>query len=128
MNIPVFNIDQSTRKYHYYIKCSDECYYFGDYMAHETYSFSKMNNLISNFKKNMSKKGTPEWKHKIKAIEQVGKLFASAKHLFTQDNLIVVPIPPSKIRTHSDYDPRMLQALQYASKISEQALPIKECI
>ena len=77
----------------------------------------------------MSLQGTNQWRHKMRAIGQVGKLFASTiKPTSDMTGVIFVPVPPSKIETDPEYDPRIVQALQKASEISGVNLPTCQCI
>ncbi len=90
----------------------DRCYFFGEYTAREGYSYSDTNSLILNFKKPMTRKGQPEWPYKRRAILRVVDMF---KHLLPGEwlaRMTLVPIPPSKVKSHPEYDDRMLQVLR----------------
>ncbi|NVJ64750.1 MAG: hypothetical protein HWD84_11060 [Flavobacteriaceae bacterium] len=113
---------------HYHLTDSDECWYFGEYTAYKDWSFSETNRLIKNFKKKMSVRGTCQWHHKLKAIAEVGNLFASAIEPQKLQNSLLVPIPPSKVVGDPDYDPRMRKSLDQAASTLNCQLPISECI
>ena len=50
----------------------DDCYYARDYISHGGYGASDGNNLVSNFKKPVSKKGTNQWSSSRPGIAFVG--------------------------------------------------------
>lgn len=128
MTYRLTKIDELTISDHYYLVESDECWYFGEYSAYKDWSFSRTNQLIKNFKKEMSKRGTNQWPHKVRAIREVGQLIASTINRDRLNGVIFVPIPPSKIRDDPNYDPRLVQALNHASNSLNIALPISECL
>lgn len=102
-------IDELARRDHFYLTDEDECFYYGEYTARKGHSFSETNQLILNLKKKMDRKNLPEWVHKTRAIATVSRVF---KRGLKQDFLassIIVPMPPSKIKTDPAYDDRMLQ-------------------
>lgn len=128
MTFRLQKVDELSIEDHYHLVDGDECWYFGEYTAYKDWSFSPTNQLIKNFKKKVSLKGTAQWPYKQKAIRQVGNLLASVINPNSLNGIVFVPIPPSKINTDPEYDPRMLDALNMASKKLEVQLPICECI
>ncbi len=129
MKIRLSKIDNLSRCDHHYLEEKDECWYFGEYTAYESFCFSEMNQLIMNFKKELSRRKNPEeWKYKKRAICKVGQLFASFIKDTDLKDVVFVPIPPSKIKTDSDYDPRLVQSLEKAFKMSKVKPRISECI
>jgi hypothetical protein len=64
-------IDELTRSDHSYLTATDECWFLREYTAGAGYAHSATNDLISNFKKPVAKKGGPEWKYKTLAIQQI---------------------------------------------------------
>lgn len=120
-------IDKESIEDHSYLRENDKCLYFGEYTANEGWNFSDTNQLIHNFKKDMSTKGTPQWKYKIKAIEKVGKLIDPYMKR-SRSNCIWVPKPPSKVKTDPNYDSRIEKALNFAKKISLTDTNICNCI
>ncbi|WP_146217414.1 hypothetical protein [Chitinophaga sp. S165] len=67
--------------------------------------------LISNFKKDMKYKGSASWPHKERAISQVAAHFTEVIPKLAMDRCTLVPIPPSKTKTHEKYDDRMTRVL-----------------
>lgn len=103
-------IDESTMGDHYYLDGDDSCYYMGEYTARRGYTFSGTNQLIFNFKKSVDRRGRPEWRHKINAINTV----ATSLHTVmgtSAANATFVPVPPSKAKNDDLYDDRLLQVL-----------------
>lgn len=107
----LLQIDDTTRGDHYFLRADDFCWYGGDYTARGGYGCSPINNLVSNFKKSVLKRGLPEYQYKERAIAQVGREFANsfAAQAFRQATF--VPVPPSKARNHPEFDDRIIQAL-----------------
>lgn len=114
MAFKLTRIDELTRGEHYYLEQDDACYFFGEYTSRKGYSFSETNQLIANFKKPLSTKGTPQWPHKLSAIAKIGQLYRKLKLPNDGDGIVLVPAPPSKARSDSLYDDRMYQALEQA--------------
>jgi hypothetical protein len=92
----------------------DDCYYARDYISHGGYGASDGNNLVSNFKKPVSKKGTNQWPHKLRAIEQ----FAQELRELIADGAVVVAIPTSKCRTDPEFDSRLDDVLDRLGKLN----------
>lgn len=104
-------IDELTRGDHTYLVAGDECLFFGDYTARKGWSFSETNKLILNFKKPVERRGRPEWRYKIEAINDVAKAFSS--NIGNEfGSITLVPVPPSKVRTDPEYDDRMMDMLR----------------
>jgi predicted amidophosphoribosyltransferase len=112
------------------------CFFWGEYTPYEhtngkKWNFSDTNQLISNLKKKMDRNGTPEWRHKQKAIQQVATQFAASinwRGLHNDDKVAVIPIPPSKARTDAMFDPRMLQIAQSIAALTGLPLDIRDCL
>src|SRR5690606_1558469 len=71
-------IDQLTRPDHYYLDESDVCFFLGEYTARKGFSYSDTNSLIINLKKDMSRRGRPEWQYKGWAIRTAAKALRRA--------------------------------------------------
>lgn len=113
----LLRIDELCIGDHSYLTDEDECYYFMEYTARESYNFSPGNSLIMNYKKGVDKKNTPQWKYKEAAIKQVaGFLSQSLPSIIDFNASTVIPIPPSKIKTNPLYDDRVLRTLQLCCK------------
>ena len=104
-------IDDLTRPDHHHLTEADECYFIGEYTARQGYAYSRMNNLISNLKKSMDRRGRPEWHYKALAIARAANAFQKALEHQELDLLTFVPIPPSKARKDPLYDDRLIQML-----------------
>ncbi len=108
----LLKIDDLTRPDHYYLDRADECYYWGEYYAGKGYNYSDTNNLVLNFKKSPLRKGFPEWKYKEEAIIKIAVVFREIFSEGVLDSFTIIPVPPSKDKSNSEYDDRMLQLLR----------------
>jgi hypothetical protein len=118
-------IDGLTRGDHFYLAEDDECYFFGDYTTGAGYS-GPTNDLIINFKKQVDRKGRPEWRYKGLAIESASEAFSKALNEKFLLRATLVPMPPSKGKTDPLYDDRLLQMLRGID--SDEDLDIRELI
>lgn len=105
-------IDELTRPDHTFLTPNDECYYLGEYTARRGYTFSEMNDLVQNLKKPMDRKGRPEWRYKEWAVRRSAQMFREALNEEWLKEATLIPVPPSKTRTHPEYDDRLLRILQ----------------
>ncbi|MEX2206025.1 MAG: hypothetical protein WEF50_07320 [Myxococcota bacterium] len=85
----------------------DECYYLREYTSGKGFGHGETNSLISNLKKETSRRGRPEWRYKLAAIRQVTDEFRSVLPGSLLQRFAVVPIPPSKAKVDPDYDDRI---------------------
>ena len=109
-------IDATTIRDHYFLNEHDVCLYLGDYSVRQGFKASPINSLISNFKKDPSKKAhQAEWQHKLNAIKKIA-------HHILQDfgddltKLTWVPVPPSKAKDDPAYDDRLILVLNEIKK------------
>ena len=86
----------------------ERCYYAREYVSGGGWKASEANRLITNFKKDPEKRGTPEWYHKERAIEQ----FAQELTIVLGANHVVAPIPSSKRLDDPGYDSRLDDTLK----------------
>ena len=99
-------VDALSLPDHTYLNADDDCYFLGEYTSHTDFNFSETNDLISNLKKEMDKKGLQEWYYKERDMGRVSETFRVA--LENQlDQWTFVPIPPSKTKDNPLYDDRM---------------------
>jgi hypothetical protein len=105
-------IDDLIRPDHSYLTDSDTCYFLGEYTARKGFAFSPGNNLVLNFKKSVATRGTPQWQHKERAIQEVAAAFRSALPAAFLNMATLVPIPPSKAKSDSLHDDRMTRVLR----------------
>ena len=98
---------------HWYLTEEDVCYFLGEYTAKKGFTFSATNNLISNLKKGMEKKGLPEWKYKEIAIQHAATALRDALPPPPGIKIVTfVPIPPSSAKSDPGYDDRLVRILQ----------------
>lgn len=98
-----------VQNYPYCLTEEDACIFAKDYKPGGGFTASDDNNDISNFKKEMKHKNTPAWKYKLNAI----KKFASDINFIPNlSNYELCGIPPSKLHSHEEYDPRIKQTLE----------------
>lgn len=128
MTLRFQKVDELSLTDHFHLQRGDDCWYFGEYTAYKDWSFSDTNQLIKNFKKKMSLRGTAQWPYKEQAIHRIGSLFAKVIDCNNLNGVIFVPIPPSKIVGDPGHDPRLVDALNVASSLLRTNLPICECI
>lgn len=107
-------IDELTRPDHHWLSDEDRCYFLGEYAAGRGYSYSQTNNLISNFKKPMDRRGKPEWKYKEDAIDTIAAAFRRAVVPIPPEGHAFVPMPPSKALDDPLYDDRLVRMLRIA--------------
>jgi hypothetical protein len=105
-------IDDALRADHYYLTTADECYCLGDYHPHSGYQAGSINNLISNFKKPVDRRGRPEYRYKEQAITDVGRYVREGLRPEALPNCTFIPIPPSKAKSDPLYDDRAVRALR----------------
>ncbi len=86
--------------------------YLGEYTARAGYAFSTTNDLVQNLKKPMDRKGRPEWKWKVWAIERSAQMLREVVPKRWLDRASFVPVPPSKAKDHPEYDDRLIQILE----------------
>jgi hypothetical protein len=108
----VIRIDEAIRNDHYYLTADDECFCLGEYQPRGGFNAGPVNNLISNYKKSVTKYGRPEYVHKEKAIMTVASLVQGVINENAIRTCTVVPIPPSKVKTDPLYDDRLSRSLR----------------
>lgn len=106
----ISKIDELSLPDHHYLDSEDDCYYFGEYTARKGYSHSATNQLISNLKKKISLKRTPQYQYKHQAIRQVSNLLG---RFLSPETITFIPVPPSKDKSHPEYDDRLIQVFQH---------------
>lgn len=129
-------VGELERPDHEHLPAEDKCYFWGEYTPHKhtsgkLWDFSPTNQLISNLKKGMSRRGKPDWRYKQEAIKQVAQAFAvhwKWKELLEKYSVALIPIPSSKAKTDADYDPRMLLVLEELSRRLGAELDIRDCL
>jgi|SRR5579883_527817 hypothetical protein len=119
-------IDELTRQDHYWLEEDDECLFLGEYTARKGYAFSETNQLILNFKKSLSTKGSAQWRYKQAALDRAAAVLQVALRGAWLDIVTLIPIPPSKAKSDPLYDDR-IGRLARAIRISP-AVDVREMI
>jgi len=104
-----------------HLRADDDCYYLGEYTVRQGYEFSPTNNLVINLKKSPKYKNTSAWKYKLQAISTCANAFLDGLRHEWLSSATLVPIPPSKTKSHADYDDRILQLL----RVLEDSAPVR---
>ena len=116
--------------YHHRLDLNDECYFLGQYAVGGGFDHCD-NQLIRNFKKDMSHKGMRDWHYKAAAIRTIARALRAAIRPWgsnTIDMSTFVPIPPSKVRSDPGYDDRltnMLRAVRNAPPLDVRDLVVQ---
>ena len=68
---------------HYYLPADARCYFWGEYTRYEdtnglNWNYSPTNQLMSNLKKKLERRGLADWHHKGRAIAEAARAFAGA--------------------------------------------------
>lgn len=116
-------IGELERPDHWHLLEGDQCVFFGEYTPGENWEHSSTNQLILNLKKKPSRaQGTPQWRHKLRAIREVATVIRANLRPEALATTLFVPIPSSKGPAHPDFDPRMLAV---ARAIGQPARPVE---
>ena len=103
-------IDELFLPAHQYLNTEDECYFLMSYTRLD-FGHTSENDLILNFKKGMDRKGKAEWKWKGWAIGRIADMFIQNFPQNDDNGIVLVPVPPSKVKSDPMYDDRMVQVL-----------------
>lgn len=100
---------------------TDSCFYYYDHVP-GGYSMSRANQLMFNLKKPMDRRGMPDWHYKAEAIDEFSRdLAAFVDSLGFREarvSAILAAMPPSKCRDSEEYDDRIVQVVEKASRLS----------
>jgi len=107
----LLKIDESLIDEYLSLEKSDLCFFLGEYAARQGYQFSEMNQLVYNLKKPLSVIDQPHWSYKEKSINQIADLIISLKAWQKLKDCLWIPIPPSKVTSHKEYDNRLTKVL-----------------
>jgi hypothetical protein len=119
-------IDETNIGDHHHLTPADECYFLFEYTAHKRYDYSATNNLISNLKKKPGASSIAELRYKAGAIRQCAFFIAAAVNRDTLPDWTIVPIPPSKDKSSSAYDDRLLRVCRLLD--APRPLDIRELV
>ena len=112
MTLRVLQVDAALRREHYYLEDGDDCYYIGDYISRGGYDAGPINNLISNLKKSVEKRGRPEYRYKELAIRKATEMLQEVLNPDALAGITFMPIPPSKCKADPLHDDRLCQILR----------------
>ncbi len=109
-------IDETNREHHAFLEPGDPCFFFGEYFAYKGYQGGGTNQLIFNFKCKPSVAATNPGRRRYKeqAIEFVAAGLRRAMTQADAESMTWVPVPPSKVAGHADYDDRLVRTLTKA--------------
>lgn len=112
MTLQLLRVDDLVRPDHAFLTEADHCFYLREYTARKGFRHGETNDIVSNLKKTVDKRGKYEWRYKERAIQQAGEELRGAltEHLLGQ--FTIVPMPPSKSKAHPMYDDRVLRIVQ----------------
>ncbi len=102
-------IDSSVMSDHCYLTDDDTCYFFGEYTARRGYSHSYTNQLISNLKKGVDLRGTPQYQYKLRTIRKIAEFL---NIIGNSEDFTFIPIPSSKRKDDPLYDDRLVRILE----------------
>lgn len=105
-------VDEIHLPDHFYLESTDECFFYGEYTAREKWDYSETNSLIKNIKKEMSRKGRPEWQYKERDIRQCSFIIKRGLSSDWLNQVTLIPVPPSKSKLNPFYDDRMVRILE----------------
>jgi predicted amidophosphoribosyltransferase len=118
-------IDELNRDDHSNLTPSDECLFAREYTKGEKFKAGNTNSLIANLKKSPLLRGEYQYRYKAIAIEECAGYFRNGLNPDWLSQATLVPIPPSKHKSHPEYDDRMLRVL---NAISEPTPDIREIV
>jgi hypothetical protein len=109
------SIDETNREHHAFLEPGDRCFFFGEYFAYKGYQGGGTNQLIFNIKCKPSVAATNPGRRRYKeqAIESVAAGLRRAMTQADAESMTWVPVPPSKVADHADYD-RLMRTLAKA--------------
>lgn len=108
-------MDEAALNMHSALTWTDDCYYLLDFTPRKRYGFHPDNDLIKNFKRRPDRSGFIALKRKEWATREIAYLLRSAlAGVVDFAHSTIVPVPPSKVRSHPFFDDRVLQVLRMA--------------
>jgi predicted amidophosphoribosyltransferase len=109
-------IDDRSRGAHTWLEPRDSCFYLREYTPRGGPRHSETNRLLLDFKLSPLLREDRQWKFKERAIERLAGELAGALEEEWLSRSTLVPMPPSKARSHAEHDDRMLRLLQAMEK------------
>lgn len=99
-------IDQIIMSRYPHLNSSDVAGFAREYQPGQGYQAGQTNQLINNFKKDISKKNTPQWYWRNQAVGQFASEFNTLIGSLSVPNIYVTSIPSSKTKNDPNYDNR----------------------
>lgn len=120
-------IDETNLRDHYYLESQDDCYFLREYFSEHGFK-GETNGIVHNLKISPAdlKKNPARRRWRDEATSIAAADFRSAISAEDLARITWVPIPPSKSKSHPDYDNRMDRVLRAAYPSS--ALDIRHLI
>lgn len=110
------SIDETNREHHVFLEQGDRCFFFGEYFARRGYRGGGTNQLIFNFKckPSVAINNAARRAYKEQAISAAAAGLRKAMAQENAERITWVPVPPSKVEGHADYDDRLARTLALA--------------
>ncbi len=127
----LLQIDSLTRGNHCFLSPEDDCYYFMSCYGQEPVDNSIEKSFIYNLKKKPSSAEQRGYHHKNRVINEAARIVRTGliQKLKAPDSVCIIPVPPSKIEGHPDYDDRLLRVLTGANEDNTTLIcPVLKCI
>ena len=112
MSLRLQRVDELIRHEHTFIAADDECFFLREYTAGAGFEHGDTNNIISNLKKKLDKRGKPEWRYKERDIVRAGRELRGALGDAALQRVTIVPMPPSRMRNDPMYDDRLRRIVE----------------
>jgi hypothetical protein len=126
--IRLSKIDDSNRDDHYHLDPNDQCYHLFEYTSQKDFTFGFANDLISNLKKPVDRRGRPEYRYKTMAIQDCSRYLATTLNDDWLRAATLVPIPPSKDRQSPLYDDRVVAICRRIDALKPYSIDIRELV
>jgi len=109
-------LDELARIDHPYLSGADDCWCLAEYVSGGGYRAGRVNQLIANLKciPSAAAANTARLRHKERAIQVIAATLRDAVDRSWAEQVTWIPIPPSRVIRHSDYDDRLLRVLRLA--------------
>ena len=116
MTLRLQKIDETNRQDHYYLAPDDECFFLYEYTAGAGWSGGETNQLIHNLQK---KRGDGGYNYKSGAIQNCSDAFSRTLNADWLAKAVIVPVPPSKVKSDELFDDRIFRICRGIRKPGE---------
>lgn len=135
MDAQLRRITGAERVDHTRLRAEHRCYYWQEYTPWEytkglKSEYSDTNRLIEALKTSVERRGEGDLESKRLAIQKVGGAFAKFWRWsdLLRDGVMLVPMPPSRVRDDLLYDDRMVRVLSQIQAEAGMQLPIRDIL